>query len=47
MKLDKTYPSAPDHVEPFDLKADPFEKQNLAEERPEEVSRLTALRELP
>ncbi len=40
---DKAYTSAPTEVELFDLKSDPYEKQNLAKERPEEVNRLKAI----
>ncbi len=40
---DKAYTSAPDEVELFDLKSDPFEKNNLAKQRPEEVARLKEL----
>lgn len=42
-KLDKTYPSAPEHIELFDLQADSFEKNNLAAERPDDVARLQTL----
>ena len=40
---DKGFTSAPASTELFDLTADPFEKQNLAKERPEEVARLAQL----
>ncbi len=40
---DKAYTSAPEMIELFDLKADPFEKQNLAKELPAEVDRLLKL----
>jgi arylsulfatase A-like enzyme len=43
-KLDKTYPSAPDQIELSDLKADPFERKNLAAGRLDEVARLSELR---
>ncbi len=40
---DKTYTSAPPAVELYDLKSDPFEKQNLARQRPDDVVRLTGI----
>ncbi len=43
VRPDKAFTSAPPAIELFDLKADPFEKHNLATERPDEVKRLTAL----
>ncbi len=42
---DKPHASAPTAPELFDLKADPFEKNNLANERPDEVARLRALQD--
>lgn len=43
VRPDKAYTSAPEKVELFDLKADPLETKDLAEERPEEVVRLKVL----
>ncbi len=40
---DKAYTTGPKKVELFDLKSDPLETKDLAEERPEEVERLKAL----
>ncbi len=40
---DKAYTSAPEEIQLFDLQSDPFEKHNLADEKPEEVARLKAL----
>jgi arylsulfatase A-like enzyme len=37
VRPDKAYPSAPETVELFDLKADPFEKKNIASQQPELV----------
>lgn len=42
-KLDKTYPSAPETIELYDLKSDPLERRNLASEKPDEVRRLSEL----
>lgn len=40
---DKGFSSAPATTELFDLKSDTLEKSNLADQRPEEVSKLTSL----
>lgn len=40
---DKGYTSAPETIELYDLTSDPLEKHNLAQDRPEEVIRLTKL----
>lgn len=40
---DKAYTSGPKKVELFDLKSDPLETKDLAEERPEEVERLKTM----
>jgi arylsulfatase A-like enzyme len=40
---DKAFTSAPKEIELYDLKADPFEKENLAAQQPEQVKRLQAI----
>ena len=40
---DKSFASAPESDELFDLKSDPLEKKDLAAERPDEVKRLREL----
>jgi arylsulfatase A-like enzyme len=42
---DKTFTSAPTEIELYDLKNDPFEKKNLAKERPDDVARLKAIQD--
>jgi arylsulfatase A-like enzyme len=42
---DKAFTSAPEEIELFDLKADPFEMQNLAKNHPTEVDRLSELQD--
>jgi len=41
----KSFASAPTEIELYDLKADPFEKKNLAKDRPEDVARLKAIQD--
>ncbi|CAN5141012.1 sulfatase [soil metagenome] len=42
---DKTFASAPTEIELYDLKSDPFEKKNLAKDRPDDVARLRAIQD--
>ncbi len=45
IRPDKAYPSAPTEIELFDLKADPFEKTNIAASRADEVTRLQTIQD--
>jgi arylsulfatase A-like enzyme len=45
LKPSKPFHTIPTEIELYDLKADPYEKTNLAAERPEEVKRLIAIQD--
>ncbi len=44
-KPSKPYHTIPTEIELYDLKSDPFEKTNLAKDRPDEVKRLIAIQD--
>ncbi len=45
LKPSKPFHTIPTEIELYDLKADPYEKNNLAAERPDEVKRLMAIQD--
>ncbi|MFO8027119.1 MAG: sulfatase-like hydrolase/transferase [Opitutales bacterium] len=45
VKPDRSFATAPDGIELYNLKADPYEKKNVADEHPGVVKRLMALQE--